>query len=918
MPRENRPNYFVLLGIDPDKAWNQASFESLLQTKRALWSRTVLNGVKTSKAVVTAQDAIGRYNDIRYVMADPAKREREREDAHARRADERDQKRTDFERDLRIMMSKGFLWDAEVPALRRSYPELLADPEIADRIDRIPTRGIAEQHVVPAQLDPSKAKRIRDLLDQLGERSLYTLLATVEPGVGERATHERLAGAANALYQQTQRDMNKQDPRLLARQELAGHAMQVFGSAADRDRYDSTLAVAPVTALIAKYQTALAPIKRIETGQVEQFLAEAAAAGADAEVALAMLLKHFETLKWTVLPPADALQQASDDQVRCAACQAWNDKDNEFCAVCGTRSRIECPSCGHAVPGHGACARCGFPVGDHDWATLLVRECAESLDRQDLPGAEDKLAAAARAWPSDGEDELAERVRQCRTAVAQLREKRTAEDSSAARRLHTLVGQRNYHAALAKANSAPTSVPDRERVIEEAKAHIGKADRLCDTANRPGTSTRQQVEYYTQALTHCADHARAQRALGALPPEPPRELRAEPTGSTVRLTWQPPASDDVRYVVVRKPGAVPVSVSDGTRVATVRRTTYEDTTPDSGVPLHYAVFAQRRTGTTSERAAATERPVFRTGQVVITAQRVDDGVVELEWQLPVNATGVAVRRTAGGTTTDVGAPEQTRLRDETVTNGVSCTYTLRARYPGTDELSAGTSVTLIPGPSPESPGPVHVRTVTRNLGLCYRLVDLLPQGAAPGTARVLWTQHRLPVRPGEQRPVTELARFGALLAETDALGFALPRQGLYYFVQVMIQQGSAYFGDVRRYAARDEIGEVSARNLGDTIRLTWTWPDGSTAALVAYDHDEWPADPAVAPHQVLVERIGNDHTGTCDVVGTTPEREQIFRFVVASAESADGEVFVSTGTRCAARLTPQQQNPSRRSRRKRR
>jgi hypothetical protein len=923
MAQHSRPNYFLLLGIGPDDAWDAAGFGPLLRARRSQWSRTVNNGVTTSNAVLVAQDAINRFDDIARVMTDPARRELERADAHVRLRDERLRRRVQLERDLRIMLGKGFLWEAEVAALRRNYPDLLTDRELADRIDHLPTRGIAEEHAIPDQLDPAKSNTIRSQLSLLGHKSLYTLLATVEPGIDERATSERLTRAANGLYQQTQRDMNKQDPRLLARQELAGHAMHIFGSAEDRIRYDNTLALMPVVELIASYQSALALVKRFEVGQVEGFLAEASAAGADAAVALAMLLKHFGMLKWTVLLPADAIQQARHDQVRCEACQAWNDTENEFCTVCGTRMRITCPSCGDTVAGHGACGGCGFPVGDYDWATLLVRECTELLDQQDLPGAEERFALAARAWPSDGDDELAARLGECRTRLGHLREQRAAEAENTARQLRALTGQRNYQAALNKATNAPATVPDRERVIQEATEHIREADRLCDVATRSGTSSRAQVDHYTQALAHCADHRRAQLALATLPPEPPAELRAEPADGVVRLTWTPSTSDNVRYVIVRRPGTTtPVSVRDGSRVATVRRTTYEDGAPEQGMPLHYAVFAQRATGTASESGAATTEPVFLTGRVVITAQRVDDGAVELEWQLPVHATGVAVRRTIAGETTDVSVTEQTRLRDENLANGVSHTYTVRAGYAdphGTTRLSAGVPVTLIPGPPPAPPGPVHVRTVTRNLGLCYRLVDLLPQGAAPGTANVLWTQQQPPVRPGEQHPVTTLATYGSLLTETAARSFALPRQGLYYFTQVMIQNGTGYLGDIRRYAARDEIGEISAQNLGDTIRLTWAWPDGSTAAMVAYDHDDWPPDPTVAPHHVLVDRVGNDRTGTYDIVGTTPESEQAFHFVVATADRRDGEVFVAGGTRCTARLTPAKQGRSRlKPRRKRR
>jgi hypothetical protein len=917
MVNDNRPNYFLLLGIDPDAPWDETAFELRLSAKRAEWSRIVLNGVTTSNAVLAAQAALDHREDIKWVMSDRAARERERADAHRRAADERERQRANLERDLRIVLSKGFLWDAEAAALRRNYPDLAADPEVAERLDSLPTRGFAEQHAVPDQLDPATANRIRALLDYLAEKSLYTLLATVDPAVGKNASLDRLSTAANALYQQTLRDMNK-TPQLSARQELAGHAMQVFRKDHDRSRYDNTLALAPVVDLITKYQVALAAVKRFEAGQVEQFLEDASAADADRDVALAMLLKHFGMLKWTVLLPPAALARTRLDQERCGACQSWNDTENQFCVVCGSRLRITCPSCDRTVSGHGTCVHCGFPVGGFDWSRLLVRQCEELLDQQDLAGAEEKLASAKQAWPSDGADELAVRLGQCGTRLTRLHEQRAAEDEKTAGQLRMLIGQRNYHAALNRASHAPVTVPDRERTIREAEEHIREADRLCDVARR--ASTRQQIDYYSQALTHCADHRRAQVALSALPPEPPHDLRVESVDGIVRLAWTPSNTDDVRYVVVRKPGTMaPTSVADGSRVTTVRQTTCDDRAPELGVPLHYAVFAQRGTGTASEHGAATTDPVFLTGQITVTAQRVDDGAVELEWQLPSYAAGVVVERTAAEKTVAVPATEPTRLRDEGLANGVSHTYTLRASYPAPDgghHLSAGVSVSLTPGRPPERPGPVHIRTVTPNLGLCYRLVDLLPQGTAPG--RVLWTQHRPPIRSGEQHPVTDLARYGSLLTETATQSFALPRPGLYYFAQVVIRHDIGYVGGIRRYAARDEVGELTARNLDDIIRLTWVWPDGCTTALIAYGHEDWPPDPTVATHRTLVDRIGNDRVGRYDIDGTTFSSEQKFHFVVASAERRDDEVFVATGLRCAARLSAGTGRKPRKTRRRRR
>jgi hypothetical protein len=696
MADSNRPNYFLLLELDPGDRWNGITFDTRLRAKRGEWSKLVLNGVKNSRKVMDARWAINHTDDIKRVMVDPVLREQEHADAQRRLEDERERQHVAFEHDLRIVMSKGFLWDAESAALRRNYPDLVRDPDVAHRLDHMPTREFAKQHNVPERLDQSKAARIRSLLDALGADSLYTLLARVAPGIDARSPSGRLAAAAKKLYQQTQRDMNKQDEKLMARQELAGHAMQVFGSAEDRARYDTTLALAPVDTLIEKYRSALAATKRFEPDQVDRFLAEATAAGADPEVALAMLLRHFEPMKWLVpLPTTGAEGTAGEDRTRCGACRTWNDAENQFCVVCGVRLRIICPKCERTVAGHGSCGQCGFPVGDYDWVSLLARECLDSAEQQDLAGAEEKLAAARQAWPSDGTDELAVQLKQCREQVAELRRQRAAQDQSTARQLRTLADQRNYHAVLNKATHVPASVPDHERFIREANEHIDEADRLCDLAGRTA-STAEQLDYYTQALARCADHKRAVRAVNALPPEPPRELRAEPVGTAIRLAWTPSGSDDVRYVVVRKPGAEPpASVADGLRLATVRRTTYDDRTPETGLPLHYAVFAQRPTGVASEHAAVTTQPLLVAGEVTITSQRVDDGVVELAWQLPIHAGGVVVQRTADGKTADVATPEPTRLREEGLVNGVSHTYTLRAGYAapnGVEHRSAGVSV----------------------------------------------------------------------------------------------------------------------------------------------------------------------------------------------------------------------------------
>src|SRR4051812_42554342 len=128
MANGSRPNYFLLLGIDHTIPWDQAAFAARLRAKRGEWSKAVMNGVKTSNKVMEADWARQHLDDIELVMTNPDLRGEESDDADRRLRDERERQRVDFDRDLRIMMSKGFLWDAEVAALRRNYPDLVKDP----------------------------------------------------------------------------------------------------------------------------------------------------------------------------------------------------------------------------------------------------------------------------------------------------------------------------------------------------------------------------------------------------------------------------------------------------------------------------------------------------------------------------------------------------------------------------------------------------------------------------------------------------------------------------------------------------------------------------------------------------------------------------------------------------------------------
>jgi hypothetical protein len=183
-------------------------------------------------------------------------------------------------------------------------------------------------------------------------------------------------------------------------------------------------------------------------------------------------------------------------------------------------------------------------------------------------------------------------------------------------------------------------------------------------------------------------------------------------------------------------------------------------------------------------------------------------------------------------------------------------------------------------------------------------VDLLPEAENGSRVGVLWSHDRPPVRTGDRVRVAELARYGSLLTDVDTRGHALFNAGLYYFTSVAIHHELAYVGEARRYAAVDEVTNLTATNRGDAIRLQWDWPETYAAVLVAHDHTGWPPDPTVAGRHSIVAREEYERSGHYDVPATGRTDERDFFLVVAAVVRRADETFVSSGVRCQARVRP--------------
>lgn len=894
---EDRPDYFVLLGLDPNTPWDQARFERVLAEHRNEWARLAQTGLPRNKAA-RAKRNLALYKDIGAVMGDSVKRGKEVEKARAHLAAALGEQRDVVDEQLTLMLAKGYLLEEEVTRLRRDHADVLASAP--DLVGRIASSEVRQPDSAELRLNPDQEHTLASYLSEVGEISLYDVLKRVDESVTHHSPLEKLLAAAETLREQAHGVKNKTDPTLTTRERLSGLAKVVFVSEEQRRRHDMSMVFARLRAIITRFETALEAAGAVSAAQFELYLEEARTSGvADVDLAKRHFVAHFARRAWTLEMPAAEVEDELRRSVQCPRCAALNDPDSAACRKCRLLLRVPCPNCGAVDPRYGLGCGCGFPIGQRYLVEDLTAQARHAYAARDYAQVELLLDRAAKIWalPDDRADTLTGEIRAARTALDET----VAAIHGASEEVERLMNERRYVAAAKLIRSGPGDLPRRDELLAHCEAEVDKARRLCRQAQQPATSRAQRVDLYTRALRGCDDMELARAELDRMPPEPPGNPSATVSdpAAGVLLTWQASPDDDVSYVVVQFTGTRAPEPSDNLpghrRVGTTTRTTLRDRGAAElpGVPLRYAVFTDR-SGTFSSPALL--EPVVVAAEPVVDA-RAEDGEVVLTWNVPSSASHVEVsREEAGGTPTVVGVSEQGRLTDTDVRNGTQYRYSVRAAYPGPSGglvWSDGRARVVTPTERPAPAGPLTVTGVSQVQGFAVHKAQIRWSPPGRGIMKVIRLRGAGMVREGDRVPEAELHRDGRILEGPPPVVDAWIERDLTTcsYVPVVVVDGMGYIGTPRRYARAEEPADVHAEFVGAGVRLGWMWPEGCTEVVIAYD-DQDVLDPTVASGQVFVGRQPGDPTGGCDL--PAPPGDHLN--VVVAAVVEQGRVrFVTSG-----------------------
>jgi molecular chaperone DnaK len=403
-----RPNFFLLLDLNPNERWDQVHFETVLKQKQREWVKESLG---IGPKALAANRNIALISMIREVMNDPTEREKEAEEAKKQLADQKKARQEKFEEQIEKAQSKGYLEEKELQHYINEFKDILLEPEIRKYL-HVPVRP-ASKRAKKDQLDPSLVTQIAQRLDQLHVKDLYALL-------GKPPTHSRaeLYWLANDLY--TEMVKRPREPETALKMELAGYALKVFGSDAARAQYDATLEQAKITVLLKDLEEIVGRTanKEVHEKQVERFLEAAGWEGWSRVDALEELKAYASTRKWILIAPA----QSSAPQQKCGYCSFMNDIPRQYCRRCGRELYLDCPNCGKPAEADAiSCGQCGFPVGDRFEVDDLLAACRQRIAQESIMEAEKVLKQLELIWKPYNVDKRLVAIRECRVKLEELK-----------------------------------------------------------------------------------------------------------------------------------------------------------------------------------------------------------------------------------------------------------------------------------------------------------------------------------------------------------------------------------------------------------------------------------------------------------------------------------------------------------------
>ena len=255
----DRPNFFELLGLDPEKDGDWAKIEKRIDEKKRDWARDIQSSPKRRQEAKRNMDLLP---EIRKVLADPAARRQEAEAVQRLRRQAKETREKDLVVWIELFKVSGRCRPEQFAKICSQFAGAFSEAEIRQRLVDAGVRVVEPRSW--ERTDPSIARDIRDKLALLKLASLYEFL-NLPPASSAAALRAR----ADAIYKDNL-NLGRTDAVVSAQNSLVGPAKLVFSSEEEKRKYDHELVLAAFEGL--NDQILLAGDDKVLSAQEFQFL----------------------------------------------------------------------------------------------------------------------------------------------------------------------------------------------------------------------------------------------------------------------------------------------------------------------------------------------------------------------------------------------------------------------------------------------------------------------------------------------------------------------------------------------------------------------------------------------------------------------------------------------------------------------
>lgn len=536
--------------------------------------------------------------------------------------------------------------------------------------------------------------------------------------------------------------------------------------------------------------------------------------------------------------PVVVNQNASESakKIKVCRCGAINDVSDgrTNCKACGLPLQIKCPKCGTLNDNNINVCKCGFDFSNIDKAVSLCELADNAIDHLEFEAAEMDLSDAERNWPGyEKAESLRSRLNEMKNRIG-----------TAAKGMNDSFNAKNYYEAKKQYESVRKLFPEYKdedfdnevsKAISEAEMHKKKAEAAKDE--------NTIISECTLAFEACRDYPGIKELISKYPPQPPANIQISvDTKSQVNvLSWTASATKGLLYYnIIRKEGAVPISVQDGTSIGRVSMCTITDNGIAAGRPYYYAIFAER--AEIYSKPLTTKDAIENYFEISGLTVAAGDTSLQFDWNPISENADVVAERESDGTKTKLEINSRSNFIDKELKNDHSYKYVFHLEYQvGTKTVS--TKGVAISGTPTRPPLPVEKLFVKPKENGEYAISWKKPD---ENPVQFFYSKDKPKYFFGDIVPLSKLQSVMTELmikksSEEEGV-FHYDGEDTIYVAAFVVKSGSAIMGETARVSKGGSVKIEDVNVVNGKIRIATNLPPKCTGFVVLYRFDRFASD----------------------------------------------------------------------------